>query len=756
LLFKKIYDKIQIELKKQYINKYKYIYIYIYLYLFIWKIKIKIYMKNKKAFTLVELVIVITVLAILWIIALISIDPYNKYARNSVRLTDVRTIEKTLNNFYTDTTYYPIPEDPKPINYSWSIVWVQWNVWDDIIMKLAEINKIPIDPLTWNEYTYSLLNTKQEFEIWAVLEWASISYDNNILNKSYADNWAIANTKVVWNYNWVVAKVCTWWINKLLAVPSIVSSDPLEADLEKTISTNKMLYNWVQNLPISYRKSWFNVDFWWNKKVVNNLLAFSWSFPDLLTKTSSWDLLRKNLIIELQNSYRNTDIKDTSRIATLLAINTEDSTYVKEYINKIISNEYCWSISHASLNISPTNNSLVACNLSNEVHNKLNQLYLSWSIKVYEWIWSNTKETYFNPITKPSLTKDEWCYRVSTLDWFTWNYFPLEITYLNNLKYLSFINQWLNNIPPEIWRLQNLEWVWFWKNNISSLPSEFFSLQKLRIIDFSENKFTLINDWFWTITSLRTLILNNNLIENFPEEIREVVYLETLVLSENNITTIPDSIWQINTLKSIDLGWNQITVLPDIIWNLINLEVLNVTNNQITALPITITQLTNLEQVYINGNNITVIPDIWSDITELDLSDNNLVNIPIDVLWIPTLKYLNLNNNKITFIPPEISNLTNLEELWISNNKLTRIADELSSLEKLRHLDLSSNISLWNLSNEFYAYSALKIQEDITIWLKAMSISWNGSTLNILVSDNPFSVNFIEADNLLHSCPVCN
>lgn len=54
-------------------------------------------MKNKnKAFTLVELIVVITILAILWTIAFISLQWYTAEARDSKRLSDITNILKKI------------------------------------------------------------------------------------------------------------------------------------------------------------------------------------------------------------------------------------------------------------------------------------------------------------------------------------------------------------------------------------------------------------------------------------------------------------------------------------------------------------------------------------------------------------------------------------------------------------------------------------------------------------------------------------
>lgn len=51
---------------------------------------------HKKAFTLVELIVVITILAILWTIAFLSFTTYSRDARNTKRLSDLKSIETRL------------------------------------------------------------------------------------------------------------------------------------------------------------------------------------------------------------------------------------------------------------------------------------------------------------------------------------------------------------------------------------------------------------------------------------------------------------------------------------------------------------------------------------------------------------------------------------------------------------------------------------------------------------------------------------
>lgn len=65
----------------------------------------------KKAFTLVELMVVITVIAILMTIAIVSFTRIQKQARDTKRKADVRTLQTALQAYYTENQTYPISID---------------------------------------------------------------------------------------------------------------------------------------------------------------------------------------------------------------------------------------------------------------------------------------------------------------------------------------------------------------------------------------------------------------------------------------------------------------------------------------------------------------------------------------------------------------------------------------------------------------------------------------------------------------------
>lgn len=69
-------------------------------------------------FTLVELIVVITILAILGTIGFLSIGGYSSRARDSSRVADISNITKSLDLSIITAGTYPIPDSAGAITYS--------------------------------------------------------------------------------------------------------------------------------------------------------------------------------------------------------------------------------------------------------------------------------------------------------------------------------------------------------------------------------------------------------------------------------------------------------------------------------------------------------------------------------------------------------------------------------------------------------------------------------------------------------------
>lgn len=166
-----------------------------------------------RAFTLIELIVVITILAILWTIAFISLQWYSSQARDSVRISDIKSAELWLELYILKAWRYPVPDEY--ISYTWWSVEIrQWVLWKNATNNI-DISKVLEDPLTNENYVYSTFWDWKYYQILAEKENSELSFIQN----SYAESSKIPLVK--WNYNFdpslpsiiVVPDSVTWsWI----------------------------------------------------------------------------------------------------------------------------------------------------------------------------------------------------------------------------------------------------------------------------------------------------------------------------------------------------------------------------------------------------------------------------------------------------------------------------------------------------------------------------------------------------------------
>jgi len=293
-------------------------------------------------FTLVELIVTIVILAILWAIAFISFQWYSKNSRDSARIADINMLQKWLGIFVVEKWFYPDPDNSANITYSWWLAWIEWTIWDNVIKNIDNVSKKTTDPLTGNEYTYSITSKKTEYQIWAIKESQIAKVDNSI-NKTYAADLKQANALVVWNYNWYILKVNTWWTDYILAMPTIITSNILETDLISQIDNKLLVYDNYSNIPHSYNTMW-TIMTWWFDYDVQNPVVYAWNLQEL---TSSW-VLKEELINDLKTVYEATGLNSSTDYQELLTIDTEDTNQEILFADKILYNKTTVSLTNSS------------------------------------------------------------------------------------------------------------------------------------------------------------------------------------------------------------------------------------------------------------------------------------------------------------------------------------------------------------------------------------------------------------------------
>ncbi len=311
-----------------------------------------------KAFTLVELIVVITILAILGTIAFISLQWYSKDARDSTRISDMSTMKSALELYNLDAGKYPVPTNWEDITYSGSVVWTQWIFWETVYANLSKLDKIPLDPTTDKEYTYSTTGNKYEYQLWGIMEGDTISMNNSWIDNSFA-SLETATAYVSGNYNWIMLKSLTWTTCNILALPSIITNNLDYKDIHEIVTQDNLVYTWFKSYPASFSgRILQNLA---NETAPSEYVAYSdtWSCIALTNPDSS--TARVALLSWLQNAYSGTILENVWEIANIvnLDINTSSpSTDVVNYAGIFVNNVLGSKLSAGSTNSS--NNIIIA------------------------------------------------------------------------------------------------------------------------------------------------------------------------------------------------------------------------------------------------------------------------------------------------------------------------------------------------------------------------------------------------------------
>lgn len=248
---------------------------------------------HKKAFTLVELIVVITILAVLGTIAFVSFQWYTQQSRNSVRISDVKMIEKILSYYFVENYHYPLPESPYTLSYSWADVLHQWTFGEAPFQKVKRMSNIPVDPLTKTEYLYSVINSKKQYEILTIFEGQVVQ--NTPFSQSYAASWEY-QAKVQWTYNKIFVKTDYHYI----PLPSIINAEVTSATALDQNNIKSFIVTDGDNLPE-----------WWDKLLAQtggldiNLSPFTGSVDNGLT-----DFDKQNITLQIQQAYTGSQLEN--------------------------------------------------------------------------------------------------------------------------------------------------------------------------------------------------------------------------------------------------------------------------------------------------------------------------------------------------------------------------------------------------------------------------------------------------------------
>jgi len=210
--------------------------------------------KNHRAFTLTELIVVVTILAILWTLGFISFNGYSRDARNSYRISDMKIIDKALWLHITTQWALPLPDDRISITYSWWLAWTQWVFWESSRLQTQRVSNVPLDPSFDIPYSYSVTSSRTKYQTSVALEWPNLFWAQQLIWQVHAITNEDFSSYNLWNYidrDIVVTSGSGCYI---ITTPSIILSDiPTWWLLENNTPYN---YTYNKSSHVSNAYSW--------------------------------------------------------------------------------------------------------------------------------------------------------------------------------------------------------------------------------------------------------------------------------------------------------------------------------------------------------------------------------------------------------------------------------------------------------------------------------------------------------------------
>jgi prepilin-type N-terminal cleavage/methylation domain-containing protein len=200
--------------------------------------------QNLKAFTIVELIVVVAIISILGTVWFITFSENISEARDGQRKSDLAQVKSSMKLYKQQKWVYPAPWDNFSVLSGATALAYQWKLNEKV--TLSTLDDLPLDPDREIPYLYSVTTDRKEMQIAWTLE-----------------NWDNPLAIVSWDYKTVAVNI----------LPTIVVA--AIADLDISSDSTKFIFDgWIHNLPYDFDSSLVP-------------LTDGTSLADLLTEASS-------------------------------------------------------------------------------------------------------------------------------------------------------------------------------------------------------------------------------------------------------------------------------------------------------------------------------------------------------------------------------------------------------------------------------------------------------------------------------------
>lgn len=570
-------------------------------------------MNHKKAFTLVELIVVITILAILATIWFLSFNGYQKTARDSTRMSDIWNMSKVIELARISTGKFPAVTNPIDVTFSGSVVWQQWSFGQESLQDAKRLSQVPVDPLTQSEYAYSTTSQTGEFQIGAILEWVSAyklpsnqavaatpSYDFSqaFIDGNYNGKFLVHSEQIDSNTD----RVYVLW------VPSILATNTESATIEDILTNNRLLYSGKKISPATYSWAIARDNDWSFTPTITSHGTSNSSIAVVYEGTSdelSTGSGKIDLVDSLRTYYASSWIQTEDSIEDFIAIDTNtDPNNAVALVNTYVS-AWLWGMENTETRTTEvqasswggwggwtpwpwTCNGMSATHLAN-LNNMGNADIVAGRLGVHADISNGLVVNH---------TTADWC-SVRTLD----------IAYGDAIDMID-----------ELWLLYDLTHIWAPNTSPSWVPPETLAnLENLTQLDFDDNVVWWNFSQFYTRWSTRHCIdgsytaggkmcveWNGSTIDITIEPSCEDMTTSQLA-NLNNWLDITDPTPG-NAVWIWAAGWAPLTVNQWCAITTLTVDTQGGTNI-ITSIPEEFGLLENLSNVNFNGHSITQLPD---------------------------------------------------------------------------------------------------------------------------------------------------